>query len=226
MKNRRIMVITKTAVFTFFCAALLVGCNKDDDASGVNNEAYTEMDAIVNSEEFAALQKAFKADRKMFSVSYKSLSKVEKKEYARLQEIGKNLTGKEKVDIARQLSELLKIDFDERNRTLSEAMFNCFNNKHISKLDLAKAIRRRNIMTRSSEEEYKELQYMNCIDECEYVYTIETGYCYEQFVETVYSTYPGGGLVYDVIYHEGYDECMSNAYYDRIDCLAVCEYIL
>lgn len=226
MKNGRIMAIAKTAVLTFFCASLLVGCNNNEEGFEANNEAYSEMDAIVNSEEFAALQKAYKADRKMFSVAYKSLSKVEKNEYARLQEIGKKLSGKEKVYIARQLSELLKIDFDERNRILSEAMFNCFNSKQVSKIELAKAIRRRNVMTRSSEEEYKELQYMNCISECEYDYTIACGYCYEHFVEGVLIPSWGSGLGYDVIYHEGYEECLSDAYYDRIDCLSACEYIL
>lgn len=213
----------KKFICLLFAIVALFSCNNDSIEDACTNEI-SQADIIVNSDEFATLQNVLRADRKIIALAYKSLSKEDKRRVLSLQEKGENLRGEEKVLVAKEISDLLDIDFEARYKTLSEALHDCFKDAKVSKEDLAKAIRRRNTMTRSSSDDYyRELQYQNCLDMCEYSYVLSCGLCYSKYVETEMIPQWGGGLEYEVIYHEGYKDCMTAVYYARIECLSDCE---
>lgn len=208
----------------FWIAAVILSmtsCSKDDSYE----EVLTEADLFVNSDSFRQLEKVLREDRKIMIQAYQSLSKNEKKKCLKLQELGKCKQGAERIEIAKDISTILNIDFDERARILSKAATDCYGKCNVDKTSLLRAIQKRNARTRSeSDEHYREIQYQQCVNACESVYLIDYGWCYSHYVELVMNPDQNGGINYEYIYSDGYGDCIAKAYYDRIDCLMLCEY--
>ena len=148
----------------FLIAAVILSmtsCSKNDSFE----EVLTEADLFVNSDSFRQLEKVLREDRKTMIQAYQSLSKNEKKKCLKLQKLGTCKQGAERLEIAKEISSILNIDFDERARILSKAATNCYEKCNVDKTSLLRAIQKRNARTRSeSDEHYREIQYQQCVN--------------------------------------------------------------